>query len=94
MTLVVDAALVVAALADSGPAGTWAESILLEDALAGPHLMPVEVANVLRRKTAAGALSSDQAALAHADLLRLRVELFPYEPFAQHVWQLRNNVTA
>jgi len=37
--------------------------------------------------------SADTAALAQADLLSLRVELFAYEPFATRVWELRENVT-
>ncbi|MGI8578807.1 MAG: type II toxin-antitoxin system VapC family toxin [Nocardioidaceae bacterium] len=32
--------------------------------------------------------------MAHADLTDLRVELFPYQPFAARVWELRENVTA
>jgi hypothetical protein len=36
--------------------------------------MPVEAANILRRAAAAGEISADVAALAHADLLDLRVE--------------------
>jgi predicted nucleic acid-binding protein len=32
--------------------------------------------------------------MAHADLLDLRVELFPYAPFASRVWELRGNVTS
>ena len=94
MTLVVDSGLVVAALVDSSPVGTWADDLLATDDLAAPHLMPVEVANVLRRAAMAGEISADTAALAHADLLSLRVELFTYEPFATRVWELRENVTA
>jgi predicted nucleic acid-binding protein len=94
MTLVVDSGLVVAALVDSGPAGTWADHLLATDDLAAPHLMPVEAANVLRRAAMAGEISADTAALAHADLQSLRVELFAYEPFATRVWELRENVTA
>jgi predicted nucleic acid-binding protein len=94
MTLVVDSGLVVAALVDSGPVGMWADHVLATDDLAAPHLMQVEVANVLRRAAMAGEISSDTAALAHADLLSLRVELFGYEPFASRVWELRENVTA
>jgi predicted nucleic acid-binding protein len=93
MTVVLDASVVVAALVDDGPDGRWAESIVRADALAAPHLMPVEVANVLRRAVLAGRLSADNAALAHDDLLALRVDLFPYEPFAARVWQLRHGVT-
>ena len=84
----------VAALVDSGPGGAWAEGVLASDDLAAPHLMPAEVANILRRAAAAGHISQDTASLAHADLLDLRVELFPYVPFAWRIWELRGNVTA
>ncbi len=94
MTLVIDAGVVVAALVDDGPHGRWAESMLASGPLAAPHLMPVEAANILRRVCLAGVLSADSAGLAHADLLRLRVEYFGYEPFAERVWSLRSAVTA
>ncbi len=92
--VVVDASVMVAALVDGGPDGRWAEAILTSAPLAAPHLMPVEVANILRRASRAGEISADVAALAHADLANLRVDLFPYFPFADRVWQLRSNLTA
>jgi predicted nucleic acid-binding protein len=92
--LVVDAACVVAALVDSGPDGAWADEILSADTLAAPHLMPAEAANILRRAIMSGEISADTASMAHADLLALRVELFPYAPFAPRVWELRDNLTA
>lgn len=91
--MVVDASMVVAGLVDSGLGGTWAESFLASEPLAAPHLMPVEVASVLRRGAIVGDISGDTAALAHGDLLALRVELFPYEPFAERVWELRATIT-
>jgi len=93
MTVVVDASLVVAALVDSGPAGLWSEEVLLAGDAAAPHLMPVEVANILRRAAAAAEISQDVAAMAHADLLKLPVELFPYETVAIRAWELRANLT-
>jgi hypothetical protein len=84
--LVVDASFVVAALTDSGPDGTWADGLLDEDDLAAPHLMVVEAANILRRGEAVGTISPDTAAIAHADLLARRFELFAYEAFAPRVW--------
>ena len=93
MTLVVDASMVVAGLTDSGADGRWAESLLAGDSLAAPHMMPVEVANILRRAALAGDISADVASLAHADLLDLRVEFFPYQQCAARVWELRENVT-
>jgi predicted nucleic acid-binding protein len=94
MTLVVDPGLVVAALVDSGPTGTWADQLLATDHLAAPHLLPAEVAGILRRSAMTGEVSMDTASLAYADLLDLRVELFAYEPFAGRVWELRGNLTA
>jgi predicted nucleic acid-binding protein len=93
VTLVVDASMVVAALVDSGTDGRWAEALLASGPLAAPHLLMVESANILRRSAASGAISAEQASMAHADLLDLRVELFPYAPFAARIWELRENVT-
>ena len=94
MTVVVDASVVVAAFVDSGPAGQWALQQMGRDRLAAPHLMPVEVASVLRRAELAGDLSADTGALAHADLLDLAVGLYPYELFGPRIWELRETVTA
>jgi predicted nucleic acid-binding protein len=94
VTLVVDATTVVAALVDGGRDGEWATTLLESDPLAAPHLLPAEVANILRRAARAGDVGVDVASLAHADLMRLRVELFPYEPLAERVWQLRDNVSS
>jgi predicted nucleic acid-binding protein len=94
VTLVIDASLVVSALVDSGSTGTWAESLLAAGPLSAPHLMPVEAANILRRAAMAGNISADAASMAHADLLDLRVELFPYAPLAARVWELRGSVTS
>lgn len=94
MTVVVDASLVVAAFAGGGADGRWAEEVLAADALAAPHLMPVETAHVLRRSVLAGRLSADVASLAHRDMLALRVSLFDYAPVALRAWELRSNVTS
>jgi predicted nucleic acid-binding protein len=94
VTLVIDASLVVAALVDAGDTGRWAESLLASGPLSAPHLMPVEVTNILRRAASRGEITQDVASMAHADLLDLRVELFPYALFAARVWELRDNVTS
>lgn len=93
MTVVVDASVVVAALVDSGPDGRWAESLLSTN-LASPHLLPVEVASVLRRAASTGEITDDVASLAHADLLDVRVDYVAYELVAPRAWELRHNVTS
>ena len=94
MTVVVDASTVVAALIDSGPDGQWAEQFLGAGDLAAPHLMPVEVTNILRRSALKGLVSNDVAALALADLGEIRVEFFEFAPFASRVWELRDSLTS
>jgi predicted nucleic acid-binding protein len=94
VTLAIDASFVVAALVDSGAEGSWADELLGSDNLIAPHLLLVEVDNVLRRAAIAGDISADSASLAHADLLALRIDLFAYEPFAERVWELRETISA
>jgi predicted nucleic acid-binding protein len=94
VTLVVDASMVVSALVDASDTGIWAEAKLVSGPLCAPHLMPAEVSNILRRSAASGEITQDVASMALADLLDLRIELFPFAPFAPRIWQLRANVTA
>ncbi len=93
MTLIADASVVVAWLLGGTP-GSWAEELMSSDDLTAPHVMPVEVAHVLRADSLAGRLSTEAASLAHHYLGLLRVSLFPYSPVAHRVWELRSNVTA
>lgn len=92
--LVPDASVLVSALVDQGPEGRWAESVLATQPLASPQLALVETTNILRRLELAGRLSSIQADAARKDLLDLDLELFPFEPFAERVWELRHNLTS
>lgn len=95
MTLaVIDASALVALLADAGPAGAWVTAQVNGHHLAAPHLVRYEVANVLRRQEDAGRLSRDQAHLAHADLLDLPIECWPYSTVADRAWELRHNLTS
>ena len=93
MTKVVDASVLVAALVDSGPEGAWSEQTLVEGSLIAPELVLVESSNVLRRLERSREISEIEAALANASLLHLELELFPFAPFADRVWALRENLT-
>lgn len=94
MTIVVDASTVVAALFDSGPDGEWAERQLVSEPLAAPDLLLAEVANVLRKSEQAKLVSAESAAMAFATLGELTVQLSPFAPLAERVWELRGNLTA
>ena len=92
--LVCDASAIVTVLLDSGDDGAWLARRLAAAELIAPALLPFECSNVIRRHELGGLISSDQAAQAHADLLDLPIDLFPYESLAQRVWQLRRNLTS
>lgn len=87
------ASFLVAALIDTGPVGSWAEDLVSSNSPAGPHLLPVETANTLRRLEPAGRISGDLAALAHDDLTDLGVDLVGCEALAPRCWELRRNLT-
>ena len=92
--VVCDASAVVALLLDAGPDGRWSTSALTGVDLAAPSLLVFEAANIIRRHELAALITTDQAAQAHADLLDLAVEEWPYHLLASRVWQLRRNLTA
>jgi predicted nucleic acid-binding protein len=91
--LVLDASALVAAVADEGPDGRWAERLVASDALAAPQLVLAEAGNIVRRLVLAGTLSDREGRLAHGDLLDCDLELFPYAPFARRIWELHASVT-
>jgi predicted nucleic acid-binding protein len=84
----------VAALADSGPHGEWAEEVLSSGLLQGPELLLAEATNIFRRLERAKLITTPEANAAQDDLMQLNIELFPFEPFADRVWELRRNVTS
>jgi predicted nucleic acid-binding protein len=94
MTIVIDASVIVAALVDTGGDGIWAESLIASETLVAPELAMVETTNILRRLELADELSPLESGLAHKDLMRLDIQLFPFHPFAERIWALRKNITS
>ena len=94
MSAVVDASVLVAALADAGPHGEWAETAVSAEPLVAPELALFEATNVLRRLELSGRVSPLEATAAQRDLLRLDIELCGFTPFSERVWELRTNVTS
>lgn len=59
-----------------------------------PHLLAIEVAQVVRRYVAAGDIAADRGAEAIIDLADLDVAQYPHEPLLPSIWRLRHNLTA
>jgi len=64
------------------------------DSLHAPHLLDLEVAQVLRRLVREGKVSVQRADQAIQDLLNLRVTRYPHIVFLPHIWRLRHNLSA
>ena len=94
MTLVLDASVAVASLVDAGDRGRWARAIVSDGHLVAPHLLPAEVSSTLRRLVLGGTIAAPTAGAALRDLTDLGIQLYPFEPFADRVWALRETVTA
>lgn len=92
--LVADASSLVALLTDDGPDGRWAAEKVWNSELHAPAILPFECANIFRRHQLAEIISVDQAVQAHADLLDLSIDLWPYQAIAERVWELRANLTS
>ena len=91
--IVVDASVVVTALADDGTDGDLVRARFRGEDLAAPHLLDLEVASVWRRLVAAGAIDERRAQFALDDLAALRVQRAPHGPLLPRCWELRNNLT-
>lgn len=91
--IVVDASVLVVALADDGPSGDVARARLRPESLAAPELIDLEVASVLRRQLAKGRVDARRAELALRDLLAIPIDRAPHAPLLGRCWQLRDSVT-
>jgi len=93
--IVVDASAVIELLLNSRAATRVAERLFAPgESLHAPHLLDVEVVQVLRRYATAGEFDgarSDEALTALADFTLTR---YPHQPLLPRMWELRHNVTA
>ncbi len=89
--VVVGASALVAVLLDSGEDGQWAARAIHGADLTAPALLGYEVATVRCRLELAGTVPRDLAVQAHADLLDLTLERWPYEAIGARVWELRTS---
>lgn len=64
------------------------------ESLHTPHLLDLEVAQVLRRYEATGTVSAEEGEQALADLVDLDLIRYAHDPLLSRVWELRHTVTA
>jgi predicted nucleic acid-binding protein len=93
--IVLDASAVLELLLGT-PAGLEVAGHLEDTAVAlhAPHLIDVEVAQVLRRYVRESQLSAEDARTAIRDLRDLDLSRHAHEPLLDRVWELRHNFSA
>jgi predicted nucleic acid-binding protein len=91
--IVVDASVLVTALADDGPDGERVRVRLRGERLVAPHLIDIEVASAWRRLASGGEIDDRRAALALDDLRALRLDRVRQGPLIGRCWQPRGNLT-
>jgi predicted nucleic acid-binding protein len=93
--IVVDASALLEALLGTPAAGAVTARLFdPRETLHAPHLVDVDVAQVLRRYAAAGEIDPDRGRAALADLADLPLIRYPHEVLLPRVWALRHNLTA
>jgi predicted nucleic acid-binding protein len=93
--IVVDASAVLEVLLNTPSASRVAERLLAPgETLHAPHLLDLEVTQVLRRYALAGQLEPSRGGQAVQDLLDLPLTRYPHDLFLPRIWELRRNVTA
>lgn len=93
--IVLDASAVIDWLLQT-PEGKQIESRIFShsESLHAPHLLDLEIAQVLRRLVRQGIISESRADEAVRDLLDLRIHRYPHSVLLTRIWQLRDNLSA
>ena len=93
--IVVDASAVLEVLLNTPDGAGIAARLFAEgETLHAPHLLDLEVTQVLRRYARAGQLSAPRGVQALEDLVDLPLIRYPHEFLLGRIWELREAVTA
>lgn len=91
---VLDACVVTDALAAAGPDGDRARVLLSQQGwLHAPAMLGAEVTNALRGLVRRGMLSAGAARAAAVSTGEMRAAWYPFQPFVERTWELRENLT-
>ena len=93
--IVLDASVVIEVLLNT-PAGIQIAERFFDpdETIHAPHLLNVEVAQVLRRYARTGELDTARGLQALQDLIDFPLTQYPHDLFLVRIWELRHNVTA
>jgi predicted nucleic acid-binding protein len=93
--IVTDASVILEVLLGTATAQRIGERIFRPgETLHAPHVLDLEIAQVLRRYVLAGDITPQRGSQALEDLRDLPLTRYPHDILLPRIWQLRNNFTA
>ena len=93
--IVIDASALLEALIGT-PSASFVEAYIFQadQTIHAPHLLDVEIAQVLRRLVLGDRITTARAQQALAHLTNLQPFRYPHDFLLPRVWELRNNISA
>ena len=93
--IVIDASAILEVLLRTDAGSRIEERILSpRETLHAPHLLDLEIAQVLRRYCATGDMEPERGFEALIDLADLPITRYPHDIYLSRIWELRHNLTA
>lgn len=93
--IVVDASALLEVLLRTPAANAVEERLFVSGrTIHAPHLLDVEVAHVVRRYAAIGAIDDARGRAALEDMADFPLRRYPHDLLLPRIWALRNNLTA
>ena len=93
--IVVDASAVLEVLLNTPAGGPVARRLFRQgETLHAPHVIDLEIAQVLRRYARAREIDPGRGRQAIADLADFSITRYPHDLFLPRIWELRNSMTA
>jgi len=93
--IVVDASVVIEMLLQTDDGIAIADRLITAtETLHAPHLIDIEVAQVLRRYVLRGEVKAERAQHALEVMIEFPLTRYDHEPLLGRIWELRDNLTA
>jgi predicted nucleic acid-binding protein len=93
--IVPDASVIIEVLLRTASAARIEDRLLdPRESLHAPHLLDLEVAQVLRRYVARGEMRPERGRLSIELLAKFPITRYSHEPLMARIWSLRHNLTA
>lgn len=92
--IVLDSSAALDLVLANGRRGLWVAERIQGETVHAPHVIDIEVANVLRRLSLAHRITRPFGRRALSDFVALRMTRYPHVPLLSRIWQLSSNAYA